>query len=148
MKVHPGRGRVLAHVPANDLDHEQHPSCCLSCLSSCTSTVTDICTSLASSAVRATAPNATNPACTPGTIPSATCSSHAPRTTLPGNTSSNSSTPSHTTSSTTPALRLSPWWLGPDVQLLSSPCETVPNRLPTRPMAALPAVLCRSIWSW
>jgi len=38
---------------------------------------------------------------------------------------------------------LCPWWLG-QCQLLSSPCATIPNRLPTRPMATLPAVLHRS----
>src|SRR5882724_10928478 len=39
------------------------------------------------------------------------------------------------------------WQLGPNAQLLSSPCATVPDRLPTGPMAILPAVLLRSTGS-
>src|SRR5882724_4550655 len=94
-----------------------------------------------------TAPNATDPASTLGTIPSAAHSSRAPHATLPGTTSSNASTPSHTSNGTTPALRLPPWQLGPDAQLLCGPCATVPKWLSTRPVATLLAVLCSPTWS-
>ena len=71
-------------------------------------------------------PHATDPACTLGTIPSATCSSHAPRTTLPCTTS-------HTTSGTTPALWLSPGQLGPDANYYPAPAQPYPISYPPGP---------------
>src|SRR5882724_6109488 len=73
----------------------------------------------------------------------------APDATDPGCICSNPShTTNGTTNSTTSALQLSPWRLGPGAQLLSGPCTTVSNQLSTGPMATLPAVLYRAPQSW
>src|SRR5882724_5305323 len=74
------------------------------------------CTGLASSTVRTTTPDATDPACTLGTIPSAACSSHAPHAAIPGTTSC-------TASGTTPALWLSPGCWGPTSNHYPAPVQ-------------------------
>src|SRR5882724_8395689 len=129
MPVHTGGRGVFTHSPADDIDSEQHPIDPSSLFFGHTSPTTVVHPSLASSAIGATAPDATNPASAPSTSSSATHSIH---------------TPGCPTSSTTTALRLRPWWLGPSTQLLSGPGATVPDQLPTRSVATQPAVLHRS----
>src|SRR5882724_11053013 len=132
MQVHAGGGGVSAHILADDLDSEQFPICPSPPFFGCTPAATIVHPSLASCAVGATAPDATDSASNLGTISHATRSSRAPG--CPA-------------SSTTTALRLCPWWLGPGAQSLSGPCATVPNRLSAGPMATLTAVLRRSTGS-
>src|SRR5882724_4052863 len=132
-QVHAGGGGVSAHILADNLDSEQCPICPSPRFFGHTPAVTDIHPSLASRTVGATTPNATDSASNLSTISRATHSSRAPGCPASG---------------TTTALWLHPWWLGPCAQSLSSPCATIPGRLPTGPVATLPAVLRRSTGSW
>src|SRR5882724_30678 len=132
MQVHPGRGGVSAHSLADDLNSEKCPICPSPLFFGRTPAATDVHPHLASHAIGATAPDATDSASNLGTI------SHATRSRR---------TPSCPASGTTTALRLCPWWLGPSAQSLPGPCTDIPDRLPARPVATLPAVLRRSTGS-